>query len=73
MQDPEAVAPYGPAMVWRVDTIGSDVRQLFGYDDMEQLAKGFPSKVRRGAGDAGRSLRPIGSFLDSRVPSPDRC
>ncbi|XP_056271518.1 myocilin [Pseudoliparis swirei] len=45
MQDPEAVAPYGPAMVWRVDTIGSDVRQLFGYDDMEQLAKGFPSKV----------------------------
>ena len=32
-------------MIWRIDTIGSDVRKLFGYDDMEQLAKGFPSKV----------------------------
>uniref|UniRef100_A0A1A8RHJ7 Myocilin n=1 Tax=Nothobranchius rachovii TaxID=451742 RepID=A0A1A8RHJ7_9TELE len=45
MQDPEAVSPYGPNMVWRIDTIGTDVRQLFGYDDMEQLSKGFPSKV----------------------------
>ncbi|XP_068448792.1 myocilin [Clinocottus analis] len=45
MQDPEPVSPYGPEMVWRIDTIGSDVRQLFGYDNMEQLAKGFPSKV----------------------------
>lgn len=45
MQDPEAVAPYGPNMVWRIDTVGSEIRQLFGYDDMEQLSKGFPSKV----------------------------
>ncbi len=45
MQDPEAVSPYGPNMVWRIDTIGKDVRKLFGYDDMEQLSKGFPSKV----------------------------
>ncbi|KAM9796703.1 myocilin [Syngnathus typhle] len=45
MQDPEAVAPYGPAMVWRIDTVGSDVRQLFGYEDMEQLSRGFPTKV----------------------------
>ncbi|XP_070687770.1 myocilin [Pempheris klunzingeri] len=45
MQDPEAVSPYGPNMVWRIDTIGSDVRKMFGYDDMEQLSKGFPSKV----------------------------
>lgn len=45
MQDPEAVSPYGPKMVWRIDTVGSEVRQLFGYDDMEQLSKGFPSKV----------------------------
>lgn len=45
MQDPEAVSPYGPNMVWRIDTIGADVRKLFGYDDMEQLSKGFPSKV----------------------------
>lgn len=45
MQDPEAASIYGPNMIWRIDTIGSDVRKLFGYDDMEQLAKGFPSKV----------------------------
>uniref|UniRef100_A0A667YVR6 Myocilin n=1 Tax=Myripristis murdjan TaxID=586833 RepID=A0A667YVR6_9TELE len=45
MQDPEAVSPYGPGMVWRIDTVGSEVRQLFGYEDMEQLSKGFPSKV----------------------------
>lgn len=45
MQDPESVSPYGPNMIWRIDTIGSEVRQLFGYDDMEQLSKGFPSKV----------------------------
>ncbi|KAK2907635.1 myocilin [Channa argus] len=45
MQDPEAVSPYGPDMVWRIDTIGTEVRQLFGYEDMEQLSKGFPSKV----------------------------
>ncbi|XP_023280005.1 myocilin [Seriola lalandi dorsalis] len=45
MQDPEAVSPYGPDMVWRIDTIGTEVRQMFGYEDMEQLSKGFPSKV----------------------------
>lgn len=45
MQDPEAVSPYGPNMVWRIDTVGTDVRQLFGYEDMEQLSKGFPSKA----------------------------
>lgn len=45
MQDPEPVSPYGPNMIWRIDTVGSDVRKLFGYSDMEQLSKGFPSKV----------------------------
>ncbi|XP_014072328.2 myocilin isoform X1 [Salmo salar] len=45
MQDPEAVAPYGGKMVWRIDTVGSEVRQLFGYEDIDQLSKGFPSKV----------------------------
>ncbi|XP_029355540.1 myocilin [Echeneis naucrates] len=45
MQDPEAVSTYGPNMIWRIDTIGTEVRQLFGYEDMEQLSKGFPSKV----------------------------
>ncbi|XP_068176614.1 myocilin [Antennarius striatus] len=45
MQDPEPVSPYSSNMIWRIDTIGSDVRKLFGYEDMEQLSKGFPSKV----------------------------
>lgn len=45
MQDPEAVPPYGSNMIWRIDTVGSNVRQLFGYEDMDQLSKGFPSKV----------------------------
>lgn len=45
MQDPEAISPYGSDMVWRINAIGTEVRQLFGYEDMEQLSKGFPSKV----------------------------
>ncbi|XP_028301283.1 myocilin [Gouania willdenowi] len=45
MRDPEPVSPYGPDTVWRIDTVGTEIRQLFGYDNMEQLAKGFPSKV----------------------------
>lgn len=46
MQDPEAVSPYTPGTIWRIDTIGTDVRKLFGYENMEQLSKGFPSKVK---------------------------
>ncbi|XP_077574036.1 myocilin [Stigmatopora nigra] len=45
MQDPEPVAPYGPDMVWRIDTVGSEVRQLYGYQNMEQFSKGLPTKV----------------------------
>ncbi|XP_076873352.1 myocilin [Brachyhypopomus gauderio] len=45
MQDPEAVSPYGSGMAWRVDTVGSEVRQLFGYEDLQQLSRGFPTKV----------------------------
>lgn len=45
MQDPEPVPPYGPKMTWRLDAVGSAVRQLFGYEDRKQLSRGFPSKV----------------------------
>ncbi|XP_056337482.1 myocilin [Danio aesculapii] len=45
MQDPEAKEPYGPDMVWRIDAVGSEVRQLFGYENMDQLTRGFPTKV----------------------------
>ncbi|CAL8343910.1 unnamed protein product [Merluccius merluccius] len=46
-QDPEP--PQGPLYtnrtVWRIDTVGKDVRQLFAYEDTEQFSKGFPTKV----------------------------
>ncbi|KAB5539746.1 hypothetical protein PHYPO_G00092700 [Pangasianodon hypophthalmus] len=45
MQDPEAVSPYGSNMVWRIDTVGTEVRQLYGYEDMDQFSRGFPTKV----------------------------
>ncbi|KAG5850022.1 hypothetical protein ANANG_G00077860 [Anguilla anguilla] len=43
--DPEAVGPYGPQMLWRINTVGADVRELYGYEDMDQLSRGFPTKV----------------------------
>ncbi|XP_018608862.2 myocilin-like [Scleropages formosus] len=45
LQDPNPIAPYGPKTVWRMDAVGADVRQLFAYEDKEQLARGFPTKV----------------------------
>ncbi|XP_056149115.1 myocilin-like [Lampris incognitus] len=46
MQDPEPqAAPYTKKTVWRIDTVGKDVRQLFAYEDMEQFSRGFPMKV----------------------------
>ncbi|XP_062336841.1 myocilin-like [Osmerus eperlanus] len=46
LQDPEAlVPPYTNKTVWRIDTVGKDVRQLFAYEDKEQFARGFPMKV----------------------------
>ncbi|KAF6719756.1 Myocilin [Oryzias melastigma] len=46
LQDPD---PRGPGFtnqtVWRIDAVGTDVRQLFMYEDMEQFSRGFPSKV----------------------------
>ncbi|XP_065113422.1 myocilin [Paramisgurnus dabryanus] len=45
MQDPKAKDPYDSEMVWRIDAVGSEVRQLFGYENMDQLARGFPTKV----------------------------
>jgi len=46
MQDPEPQGPdYTNKTVWRIDTVGKDVRQLFAYEDMDQLSQGFPMKV----------------------------
>ncbi|NXI70153.1 MYOC protein, partial [Anseranas semipalmata] len=45
MKDPEPVAPFTRETTWRVDTVGTEVRQLFQYEAAEQLARGYPSKV----------------------------
>ncbi|XP_038575313.1 myocilin-like [Micropterus salmoides] len=46
LQDPEPQGPnYTNKTVWRIDTVGNDVRQLFAYEDMEQFSRGFPMKV----------------------------
>ncbi|TDH06284.1 hypothetical protein EPR50_G00129160 [Perca flavescens] len=46
LQDPEPQGLlYTNETVWRIDTVGKDVRQLFAYEDMDQLSQGFPMKV----------------------------
>ncbi|NXL44611.1 MYOC protein, partial [Podilymbus podiceps] len=45
MKDPEPVSPYTPETTWRVDAVGTEVRQLFQYEAAEQLARGYPAKV----------------------------
>ncbi|XP_047670785.1 myocilin-like [Tachysurus fulvidraco] len=45
-QDPESPgAPYGPDTVWCIDTVSSEVRELYAYENLEQLARGYPTKV----------------------------
>ena len=46
-QDPEAPqgSLYTNRTVWRIDTVGKDVRQLLAYEDAEQFSRGFPLKV----------------------------
>lgn len=45
-QDPKSPGePYGPDTVWRIDTVSNDVRELYAYENMEQLARGYPMKV----------------------------
>uniref|UniRef100_H3AN29 Myocilin n=1 Tax=Latimeria chalumnae TaxID=7897 RepID=H3AN29_LATCH len=45
MRDPEPIAPYTHDSTWRIDTVGSDIRHVFEYDDLDQFMKGYPSKV----------------------------
>ncbi|KAI5622173.1 myocilin precursor, partial [Silurus asotus] len=45
-QDPKSPgAPYGPDTVWRVETVSNEVRELYAYENLEQLARGYPMKV----------------------------
>ncbi|XP_007480835.2 myocilin isoform X2 [Monodelphis domestica] len=45
MRDPEPVYPYTRETTWRVDTVGTDIRQVFEYDQIVQFTQGYPSKV----------------------------
>lgn len=46
LQDPEPQgALYTNKTVWRIETVGKEVRQLFAYENMEQFSQGFPMKV----------------------------
>ncbi|NXP08410.1 MYOC protein, partial [Thinocorus orbignyianus] len=45
MKDPEPVPPFTQETTWRVDAVGTEVRQLFQYEAAEQLARGYPAKV----------------------------
>ncbi|NXR10601.1 MYOC protein, partial [Semnornis frantzii] len=45
MKDPEPVSPFTRETTWRVDAVGTEVRQLFQYEAAEQLARGYPAKV----------------------------
>ncbi|XP_072504736.1 myocilin [Notamacropus eugenii] len=45
MRDPEPMYPYTRETTWRVDTVGTDIRQVFQYDQISQFTQGYPSKV----------------------------
>ncbi|KAM3603960.1 uncharacterized protein V6R79_004619 [Siganus canaliculatus] len=46
LQDPEPQGShYTNKTVWRIDTVGKEVRQLFAYEDIDQFSRGFPMKV----------------------------
>uniref|UniRef100_A0A2K5CSV2 Myocilin n=1 Tax=Aotus nancymaae TaxID=37293 RepID=A0A2K5CSV2_AOTNA len=45
MRDPKPTYPYTQETTWRIDTVGTDVRQVFEYDLISQFMQGYPSKV----------------------------
>ncbi|MEE6522050.1 hypothetical protein FKM82_020455 [Ascaphus truei] len=45
MRDPESVPPYTQDTIWRVNTVGADIRQVFEYENLDQLTQGYPAKV----------------------------
>ncbi|XP_006872724.1 PREDICTED: myocilin [Chrysochloris asiatica] len=45
MRDPKPIYPYTQETTWRVDTVGTDIRQVFEYDRISQFTQGYPSKV----------------------------
>uniref|UniRef100_A0A8C5PJQ0 Myocilin n=1 Tax=Leptobrachium leishanense TaxID=445787 RepID=A0A8C5PJQ0_9ANUR len=45
MKDPEPITPFTQDTIWRINTVGADIRQVMEYETTEQLSKGYPAKV----------------------------
>ncbi|XP_069793861.1 myocilin isoform X2 [Narcine bancroftii] len=45
MKDPEPVPPHNRKHIWRINTVGTEIRQLYEYQDFNQFTKGYTSKV----------------------------
>ncbi|XP_008846728.1 myocilin [Nannospalax galili] len=45
MRDPKPARPYTQETTWRIDTVGTDIRQVFEYSLVSQFEQGYPSKV----------------------------
>ncbi|XP_063282240.1 myocilin [Pelobates fuscus] len=45
MKDPEPASPFTRDTIWRINTVGADIRQVMEYENTDQLAKGYPAKV----------------------------
>ncbi|XP_075038564.1 myocilin isoform X2 [Mixophyes fleayi] len=45
MRDPEPASPFTQDTIWRINTVGADIRQVFEYENLDQLVQGYPAKV----------------------------
>nr|BAA34199.1 myocilin [Rattus norvegicus] len=45
MRDPKPTHPYTQETTWRIDTVGTGIRQVFEYSQISQFEQGYPSKV----------------------------
>ncbi|XP_048214279.1 myocilin isoform X2 [Perognathus longimembris pacificus] len=45
MRDPKPAHPSTQETTWRIDTVGTDIRQVFEYSLISQFEQGYPSKV----------------------------
>ncbi|KAM7054368.1 myocilin [Molossus nigricans] len=45
MRDPKPVYPYTQQSTWRIDTVGTGIRQVLEYSLLSQFTQGYPSKV----------------------------
>lgn len=45
MRDPKPARPHTQETTWRIDTVGTGIRQVFEYSLISQFEQGYPSKV----------------------------